>query len=435
MYKITPNTILITLFSGGLLAVIVLTACTGRQRLSTQQSTIHATEQTSLKKDHVQVATAELGTESRIFPKSVATSTTNPTLDPNQQPPTGAEREFTTDFSKHTVSFDEIFSGGPPKDGIPAVDNPQFISIEEADTWLEDREPVVLVKIKDNARAYPLQILIWHEIVNDKIGDTPVVVTFCPLCNTAIAFESTVQGQPTTFGTTGRLRFSNLIMYDRLTESWWQQATGDAIAGEMIGTQLNFIPAAIISWEEFKSSEPDGVVLSRKTGYQRNYGRNPYSGYDNINSSPFLYNGPQTPERLPPMARVLTLQSSDEAIAYPYNVLREVRVVNDIVGDKPIVVFWVEGTASALDKSTIAQGVDVGSATAFSRILNNNMLTFSIDDNNIIDDQTESVWNPLGIAVSGALQGSQLEAVVSINHFWFSWAAFRPDTRIYVQNQ
>jgi len=434
MYKITPNTILITLISGGLLAAIVLTACTGRPKLQTQQSTMHATEQPPYKKRQAQSATVEVVTENLINPKTVETTTMNPTPDPIQQPPTGAEREFNTDSSKHTVSFDEILSGGPPKDGIPAIDNPKFISIEEADTWLEDHEPVVLVKIKGDARAYPLQILIWHEIVNDRIGDTPAVVTFCPLCNTAIAFESTVKKQATTFGTTGRLRYSNLIMYDRLTESWWQQATGDAIAGEMTGTQLNFIPAAIISWEKFKSSEPEGMVLSRETGYQRNYGRNPYTGYDNIDSSPFLYDGPQTPEQLPPMERVLTVQTDEEAVAYPYNVLQEVHIVNDVVGGEPIVVFWAKGTASALDRSAIAQGVDVGSATAFSRILNSNVLTFSHNGDNIIDNKTKSIWSSLGTAISGPLQGSQLEAIVSINHFWFSWAAFRPDTRVYIQN-
>ncbi|GAH38049.1 unnamed protein product, partial [marine sediment metagenome] len=131
-----------------------------------------------------------------------------------------------------------------------------------------------------------------------------------------IAFERTVDGEVLDFGTTGRLRFSNLIMYDRQTETWWQQASGEAIAGYLTGTQLAFLPASIISWEEFKSSFPDGTVLSRETGFNRSYGRNPYTGYDNINNSPFLYRGPSTPGELPAVARVLTVDMGAEAVAY-----------------------------------------------------------------------------------------------------------------------
>jgi hypothetical protein len=168
-----------------------------------------------------------------------------------ETPPKGAASEFSTDFSKHTVSYAEIISGGPPKDGIPAIDEPVFVDVDEANSWLKPVEPVILVEVGDEARAYPLQILIWHEIVNDTLGDLPLAVTFCPLCNTAIAFERTFDGQVLDFGTTGRLRYSNLIMYDRQTETWWQQANGEAIAGEYAGSQLEFYPAVIISWQEF----------------------------------------------------------------------------------------------------------------------------------------------------------------------------------------
>jgi hypothetical protein len=217
---------------------------------------------------------------------------------PAEPPPYGAEIEFTTDFSKHSVPYSEILSGGPPKDGIPSIDDPDFQSTNEADEWLEDREPVVFVQVGDDARAYPIQILIWHEIVNDVIGGEPLLVSFCPLCNTAIAFKRTFNGQVLDFGTTGRLRYSNLIMYDRQTETWWQQATGNAIAGEFTGAQLELYPAAIISWADFKNLHPNGRVLSRNTGYSRDYGKNPYFGYDDINQSPFLFDG-TTPDQLP----------------------------------------------------------------------------------------------------------------------------------------
>jgi hypothetical protein len=335
------------------------------------------------------------------------------------------------------VPYSEILSGGPPKDGIPAIDEPQFVRIEEADQWLKPQEPVVLVQVGDDARAYPIRILMWHEIVNDTVGGVPVTVTFCPLCNTGVAFQRTLEGQVLDFGTTGRLRFSNLLMYDRQTETWWQQATGEAIAGEFTGRQLTFLPASMISWADFKEAYPDGTVLSRETSYSRNYGRNPYTGYDDLNRSPFLYDGPQTPGTLPPMARVVTVDLNGQAVGYPYDVLQKVYVVNDRVGGVPIVVLWAPGTASALDADSVAGGEDVGAATTFSRQLHGQTLTFLFDSDRgwRLDEQTGSQWDVLGQAVSGPLAGSQLTPVVSINHFWFSWAAFRPETRIYSPDQ
>ena len=349
---------------------------------------------------------------------------------PAESPPRGAENEFTTDFSKHSVPYSEILSGGPPKDGIPSIDAPRFQSTSEADEWLDDREPAVFVQVNDEAKAYPIQILMWHEIVNDTVGGEPLMVSFCPLCNTAIAFKRTFNGQVFDFGTTGRLRYSNLIMYDRQTETWWQQATGEAIAGEHTGEQLEFYPAAMISWKDFKSQYPDGLVLSRETGYSRNYGSNPYFGYDDINQTPFLYDG-STPDQLPPMARVLTVDLKNETVAYPYDVLREANVINDMVGGEEVVVFWTEGTASALDTSNIPEGREVGAASAYSRLLDDQVLDFEFKDGKIFDTQTGSEWNLFGIAIAGELAGNKLEPVVSINHFWFSWAAFKPGTRIF----
>jgi hypothetical protein len=346
-------------------------------------------------------------------------------------PPARAEREFDTDFSRHSVPYSEIRSGGPPKDGIPAIDEPRFVSVGEADAWLAPQEPVILVRVEEDVRAYPLQIIMWHEIVNDTVGGVPVVVTFCPLCNTAIAFEREVDGQELDFGTTGRLRFSNLIMYDRQTESWWQQATGEAIAGELTGSQLKSVPAPIVSWADFRSSHPGGEVLSRETGHSRPYGENPYTGYDDVDSSPFLYDGPETPGDLPPMARVITVDTEEEAVAYPYEVLRESPATNDFVGGEPVVVLWQEGTASALDETSVEAGRDVGSAAVFSRRLDGRTLTFRSEGGAILDEETGSEWNVLGEAVAGELEGSRLEPVVSIDHFWFSWAAFRPETRVY----
>ncbi len=366
-------------------------------------------------------------------PTDPPADTSNPTPPEfqGQEPPSRAEAEFATDFTRHTISYEEVLSGGPPKDGIPAIDTPSFIPAGEADSWLEPEEPVISFQIGEDARAYPLQVLTWHEIVNDEVGGVPVVITFCPLCNTAIAFERAFDGQVLDFGTTGRLRFSNLIMYDRQTETWWQQATGEGLVGQYAGQRLTFLPAAIVSWADFKEAHPDGQVLSRETGFQRDYGRNPYAGYDNINNSPFLYRGPDNTDRLPAMARVLTIELGEHTVAYSYEVLADLHVANDTIGDAPVVVFWAPGTASALDRGILADGRDVGAANAFSRLVEGQELVFRYDGSQILDEQTGSTWNIFGEAVAGELAGSRLEPVVSINHFWFSWAAFRPETRIF----
>jgi len=405
------------LISTATLLVLVLSACAP------------LVEQAPIDEQTTEDITSVVETEAESPEQTIPASTGVPIIDAN--PPAGAQREFSTDFSISAVSFDEILSGGPPKDGIPSIDDPKFISVEDADEWIGALEPIIQVSINQKVKGYPIQILTWHEIVNDTVGGVPVVVTFCPLCNTAIAFERTVDSQVLDFGTTGRLRFSNLIMYDRQTETWWQQGTGEGIVGSLTGTQLEFVPAAMISWEEFKNANPDSLVLSRETGHLRSYGRNPYVGYDDINNPPFLYQGPATPGQLPPVARVLALEFDGEAAAYPYQILSDVNVVNDRVGDQDVAIFWAPGTASALDTSTIEEGRDVGSAIAYDRNIDGQLLTFEYDGENIIDTQTGSTWDILGRAVSGSLRGNQLSEVVSVNHLWFSWAAFKPETRIY----
>ena len=405
------------LISIATLLVLVLTACAP------------LVEQAPIDEQTTEDITSVVETEAESPEQTTPASTEVPTIDVN--PPAGAQREFSTDFSISAVSFDEILSGGPPKDGIPSIDDPKFINVEDADDWIGALEPIIQVSINQEVKGYPIQILTWHEIVNDTVGGVPVVVTFCPLCNTAIAFERTVDSQVLDFGTTGRLRFSNLIMYDRQTETWWQQGTGEGIVGSLTGTQLEFVPAAMISWEEFKNANPDSLVLSRETGHLRSYGRNPYVGYDDINNPPFLYQGPATPGQLPPVARVLALEFDGEAAAYPYQILSDVNVVNDRVGDQDVVIFWAPGTASALDTSAIEEGRDVGSAIAYDRNIDGQLLTFEYDGENIIDTQTGSTWDILGQAISGPLSGTQLSEVVSVNHLWFSWAAFKPETRIY----
>ena len=343
-----------------------------------------------------------------------------PLLD--DEPAYSYEPIWQTDFSLHTVPYDEIFSGGVPRDGIPPLDNPQFVSVAEADAWLEAVEPVFVVTLNEETRAYPLQILTWHEIVNDTVGGRPVVVTFCPLCNSAVTFERTVNGMVYDFGVSGKLRHSDLIMWDRQTESWWQQLTGEAIVGELVGEQLTFIPTRLVSWGDFKETFPQAEVLSQETGHHRPYGQNPYAGYDS-DPAPFLFAG-EPDSRLAAMDRVVAVNLGGEFVAYPYQVLAEQNVIADTVGGQAVVVFWTAGTTSALDGAAIAGSRDVGSAAVYSPLVDGQALTFAWDGNSFVDAQTDSQWSIFGQATAGPLAGSQLEPVIHANHFWFAYAAF-----------
>jgi hypothetical protein len=339
---------------------------------------------------------------------------------------------WNTNWALHTIDYSTILSGGPPRDGIPSLDNPVFVTADEASEWLADVEPVIALEVNGDARAYPLQVVTWHEIVNDTIGGIPAIITFCPLCNSALAFERTVMGEVFEFGVSGLLANSDLIMYDRTNESLWQQFTGQAIVGDLTGHQLTFLPSQIVSFADFRSAFPDGQILSRDTGFNRRYGENPYSGYDTIGSNPFLFNG-ELDDTLPAVERVVSVSLVDEGldIAYPLSVLSAQGVINDKQGNTDLVVFHTAGTTSALGASSIADAEDVGATGVFDPNLNGQTLTFSKSGDDILDDQTGSTWNILGQAVAGELAGQRLTPIVHGDHFWFSWAAFKPNTVVY----
>ncbi len=335
-----------------------------------------------------------------------------------------------TDFSKRSVEFSEISSGGPPRDGIPPIDEPTFTTFEDADDWLDNKEPVIALEIEGDARAYPLQILIWHEIVNDQVGGVPVSVTFCPLCNSAITFDRRLDGRVHDFGTSGNLRNSDLIMWDRQTETWWQQLTGEAIVGELTGKRLTFLPASVISWEDFKATYPDGQVLSRPTGTGRSYGQNPYVGYDRADTPPFLFRG-DLDGRLLPKERVAAVNIGEADAAFPFTTLNEERVVNYTVGGRDLVIFFKPGTRSALDQLLIGDSREVGATGIFDPELDGQKLTFRAEGDKFVDNETGSTWYILGQAIEGPSTGQQLTPIVHANHLWFAWAAFKPDTLIY----
>jgi hypothetical protein len=269
------------------------------------------------------------------------------------------EREgWTTDFSKSLISWDEIMSGGLPKDGIPSIDDPQFIPVSE-ESDLGPKEPVMSIEIDGDARAYPLRILMWHEIVNDRVGGVPVAVTYCPLCNSGVVFDRRLDGRLLEFGATGKLRNSDLVMYDRQTESWWQQFTGKAIVGHYAGKKLDILPARLESITDFRKRQPDGKVLVPNDPDMRRYGMNPYTKYDS-SSRPFLYRG-EMPEGIEPLARVVVVRNNAEK---PIIVgLKHLRDHGPLTfGD--IRVSWRPGQNSALDTAQISKGRDVGTVEA-----------------------------------------------------------------------
>ena len=274
-------------------------------------------------------------------PSPIATAAANPALWKLEWP--------RTDFSRSSIDFSEIMSGGPPKDGIPPVDDPKFKPVSEVKNLGED-EPVIGLVINGDKRGYPLRILMWHEIVNDTVGGVPVTVTFCPLCNTAIVFDRRLDGRVLDFGTTGKLRKSDLVMYDRQTESWWQQFLGEAIVGELTGKRLKIIPSRIESVAKFRSRAPDGKFLVPTRPGTRRYGDNPYRGYDSM-SWPMLFNG-EAPKGVAPLSRVVTVGKE----AWSLDLVRKMKRITK--GD--LVITWEAGQNSALDAGRISQGRDVG---------------------------------------------------------------------------
>ncbi len=286
----------------------------------------------------------------RIFPL-IATLVTALATSASANPASWKYEWPDTDFSRSSVTdWGEILSGGPPKDGIPALSDPKFRKAA-SETRIRPREPVITLEIKGQTpRAYPIRYLTWHEIVNDKVGGVPVAVTFCPLCNSGMVFDRRVRGKLRTFGVSGKLRNSDMVMYDRETESWWQQAIGTGIVGAHKGDVLKQLPSWMESWEEFTTRNPDGLVMD-EPDWGRAYGNNPYVSYDS-SSRPFLYGGEMPPHGIPPLMRVVRVGKR----AWPMSRLS----AEGEVSEAGIKLSWVAGQASALDSRKIGDGKDVG---------------------------------------------------------------------------
>jgi Protein of unknown function (DUF3179) len=360
--------------------------------------------------------------------ESTVTTVDQVAASPAEDVPSALDDPNDESFPDPLVDSDDLLSGGPPPDGIPAIDEPKFLAADQVD-FLDDVEPVMALQIGDDARAYPMQIMTWHEIVNDTVDGIPVAATYCPLCNTAIAYDRRLGDRVLDFGTSGMLYNSALVMYDRQTESLWSHFTAQAIVGHLAGEELDVYPVAIVSWADWRAAHPDGLVLSRDTGHERDYGRNPYPGYDDIDSPAFLLDG-EVDDRLAAKERVIGIELDGDAVAVRLDELAD-RGVLQVEVDGTGLVAWVEpGTASALDTASVAAGKDVGASGVFVPVADGRTLSFQRTDDGFVDDQTGSRWNVLGQAVDGALAGTALEPVVHVDTFWFAWGSFLPDTRI-----
>lgn len=333
-----------------------------------------------------------------------------------------------TDFSRGTADLSDavVVAGG--RGAIPVITGPRYETIEQADAWTSDNEPVLAAFSGDEARAYPIRLLLLHEAVNDWLGGAPLLVTYCPRCNSAAVFERNTGTLTLEFGAASALRSENRVLFDEATESWWQQATGKAIAGEFAGLQLRPAEGALISWSDFKRAYPGGTVLSRSSGFDLDYEFNPYFNVDFTQPSPSTG---ETDRRLPLRARVLGLVSDSDALAVPFSELFFSGAVNVQVDGAPVAVFWQRGTSSPLSSADVAQGRDVGAAVAFDARSGDRTLTFRSERGVFTDEQTGSTWSITGEALDGPLAGSRLDVFPHVNSFWSCWSAFRPATAVY----
>jgi hypothetical protein len=341
------------------------------------------------------------------------------TLDPSKEPQlitqhsdTSYEQMQITDGIKHIVSLDDIKSGGPPKDGIPSIDNPKFVKAQDAQ-FLSDDELVIGLNINGETKAYPLIILVWHEIVNDRLGDLPVAVTYCPLCFTTQVFERTINGKETEFGTSGKLYNSNLVMYDRNTDSMWSQALGVAIVGELTGRELKKIPFDLARWSDWKKLHPDTLVLSTDTGFSRPYGSDPYGDY--YIDSRIIFPVKNSDGRMHPKEIIIGFENEKSFKAYKLTDIESEKIVNDVINGQNVVLVSVAPF----------------NVRAYERVVDGQILEFTLEGQKIKDRQTSSEWTFEGLAISGPLQGKQLNRLPFNPGFWFEWVAFHPKTEVY----
>jgi hypothetical protein len=314
---------------------------------------------------------------------------------------------------------ENLISGGPPKDGIPPIEEPEYITVTEADGRMNDGDVVFVLEASDPVKIFPQYVLVWHEIVNEDLAGEPISVTYCPLTGSAVGYMGLVGTEATTFGTSGKLVNSNLVMYDRETGSYWPQVLGRAITGAYKGEVLDQFPLVWTRWGNAKAEYPDALVLSDDTGFLRNYGSDPYGSY--LDEDSYYYKGnPFMPvmnrdARLSPKEVVIGVKSGGSQLAILKSRVAEERVVNLVVGDTPVVAFYDE---------------DLDAVRVFVRIIEGQVLEFASEGSGIVDDRG-STWSEVGRALGGPLEGASLVHADYFDVMWFSWVAYYPDTELY----
>lgn len=344
----------------------------------------------------------------------------------------GADTWESEDIPPPLVDREDIENIGT-RDFIIPIDNPLFEPVENARNWLSSNAPVVVFVLYEEARAYPLHILLHHEIVNDTMQNRDVAVTFCPGCNSAIIFNRVVNGDSLRLGVSGYVHNSGFIMMDEETHSYWKQFTGEAISGTYTGATLEIIPSMVVGFAAYAERYPDGLVLAGDADNPRNYDMNPYIGYDS-NPQPMLGSG-HVDSRLEPLERVLAaIVDDDVPVAYAFTSLQSEGVIHDVVNDIPLVAFWMPGAVSVLDAASMADSRDIGQAALFKRTLaDGRELTFRYEYGRIYDNETDSEWSIFGEAIHGELEGEHLYRYQCFPHFWFAWSSTYPETLVYAE--
>lgn len=319
------------------------------------------------------------------------------------------------------VDFDnKVVSGGPPPDGIPPIEDPIYISIAEAEDFMNSGDPIFVLESGEGIKAYPQKILVWHEIVNEFIEGEAVSITYCPLTGSVICYKGDLEVGETNFGTSGKLVNSNLVMYDRETRSYWPQILGVAINGSEEGKLLEELPIIWTTWDKLKNTYPDAQVLSLDTGFFRSYGVDPYGSYENersyYNSGDAFFPVMARDDRFEPKEVVIGIKAGTSVAAISKAVVSEKGIVNTEVGGVPIVAVY----DGSLDTVRV-----------YSREVNDEILEFEIEENLFKDPGTGSLWNMFGEATEGDHKGNKLEWVTSFDVMWFAWYAFYPDTEVY----
>lgn len=347
-------------------------------------------------------------------------------VEPSAIPPRHLDEET---FPVSLVDRNSIVYGGAPPDGISPIDEPIHEPVGAVD-WLDPAEAVFVVELDGTVRVYPVQIMIWHEIVNDVIGDRPVSVTYCPLCNSAVAFDRRVGGDVLDFGTSGALHQANLVMYDRQTESLWTQFDGRAVVGTRVGDVLDTIPVPMLAWDDARQRYPDATVVARSTTDPKPYGRNPYNTYDERTSViPGFYRG-EPDGTLAPYERVVGVERAGDAVAVTHRGLVEVGTASITVGGSDVTVWHRAGMASPLNDPDVADGDAIGSTRAYLADVRGQPSEFRRVGDRFVDAATQSTWDFFGEAVDGPATGARLTPVVHVDTFWFAWATFHVDTQL-----